>query len=103
MSNIQSHQKGGLSGKPIKTKSTLLINKFYNLLKGKIKIIGVGGVDSGQSAYEKFLAGASYVQLYTGMVFQGPNIVGKIKKELKEILINDGVKNFKEIVGNKLN
>ena len=79
-----------------------MINKFYNLLKGKIEIIGVGGVDSGKSAYEKFLAGASYVQLYTGMVFKGPNIVGKIKKELKEILINDGVKNFKEIIGKKL-
>ena len=66
---------------------------------GKIKIIGVGGVDSGKSAYEKFLAGASFIQLYTGMVFQGPGIVRKIKKELKEILIDEGVKNFKEIVG----
>ena len=101
--NIQKHQKGGLSGKPIKTKSTLLINKFYNLLKGKIKIIGVGGVDSGQSAYEKFLAGANYVQLYTGMVFRGPNIVSMIKKELKELLLKDGVKNFNEIVGNQTN
>ena len=71
--------------------------------KHKIKIIGVGGVDSGKSAYEKFLAGASYVQLYTGMVFQGPNIVVKIKKELKELLIQDGVKNFKEIIGKKTN
>jgi dihydroorotate dehydrogenase len=72
------------------------------LLKGKIEIIGVGGVDSGESAYKKFQAGASYVQLYTGMVFQGPNIVGKIKKELKEILIDEGIKNFKEIIGKKL-
>jgi len=99
--NIQKHQKGGLSGKPIKTKSTILISKFYNLLKGRIKIIGVGGVDSGESAYEKFLAGANYVQLYTGMVYRGPNIVSMIKKELKELLIKDGVKNFSEIVGNK--
>ena len=72
------------------------------ILNGKIEIIGVGGVDSGESAYKKFQSGASYVQLYTGMVFQGPNIVGKIKKELKEILIAGGVKNFKEIVGKKL-
>ncbi len=103
LKNISKHQKGGLSGKPIEEKSNELIAKFYNLLKGKIKIIGVGGVDSGKSAYEKFLAGASYVQLYTGMVFQGPNIVGKIKKELKELLIIDGVKNFKEIIGKKSN
>ena len=101
LSNIQRHQKGGLSGKPIEEKSNILINKFYRLLKGKIKIIGVGGMDSGQAAYDKFLAGADLVQLYTGMIFKGPNIAGIIKKDLKELLIRDGVKNFTEIVGNK--
>ena len=101
LSNIQRHQKGGLSGKPIEKKSNILINKFYKLLKGKIKIIGVGGVDSGQAAYDKFIAGADFVQLYTGMVFKGPNIAGIIKKDLKELLIRDGVKNYTEIVGNK--
>ena len=101
LSNIQRHQKGGLSGKPIEEKSNILINKFYKLLKGKIKIIGVGGVDSGQAAYDKFIAGADFVQLYTGMVFNGPNIAGIIKKELKELLIRDGVKNYTEIIGNK--
>ncbi len=101
LNNIQKHQKGGLSGKPIEEKSTKLINKFYKLLNGKIKIIGCGGVDSGKSAYEKFLAGANYVQLYTGMVFRGPNVVNMIKKELKELLKSDGVKNFTEIIGKK--
>ena len=101
LNNIQRHQKGGLSGKPIEEKSTKLINKFYKILNGRIDIIGVGGVDSGKSAYEKFLAGANYVQLYTGMVFRGPNIVGLIKNELKELLLKDGVKNFTEIVGKK--
>ena len=103
LQSILKHQKGGLSGKPLEEKSNRLIAKFYNLLKGKIEIIGVGGVDSGKSAYEKFLAGASYVQLYTGMVFQGPNIVANIKKELKELLINEGVNNFREIIGKKHN
>ena len=103
LTNIQKHQKGGLSGKPIKFKSNILISKFYKLLKGKIKIIGVGGVDSGASAYEKFLAGANYVQLYTGMVYRGPNIVSMIKKELRELLLKDSVKNFSEIVGKKTN
>ena len=101
LSNILKHQKGGLSGKPIEEKSTILINKFYNALGGKIKIIGVGGVDSGMSAYKKFLAGADYVQLYTGMVYRGPNIVGIIKKELKKLLLRDGVKNYTEIIGKK--
>ena len=99
LKNIQGHQKGGLSGKPIELKSTELVRKFYKILNGKIKIIGVGGVDSGRSAYEKFIAGANFVQLYTGMVFRGPNIVNLIKKELKELLLKDGVKNFSEIVG----
>ena len=101
LSDIQRHQKGGLSGKPIETKSNILINKFYRLLKGKIKIIGVGGVDSGQAAYDKFIAGADLIQLYTGMVFKGPNIAGIIKKDLKDFLLRDGVKNFTEIIGNK--
>jgi dihydroorotate dehydrogenase len=101
LNNIQGHQKGGLSGKPIEKKSTDLINKFYKILRGRIKIIGVGGVDSGKGAYEKFLAGANYVQLYTGMVFRGPNIVNMIKRELKELLTKDGVKNYTEIVGKK--
>ena len=101
LSNIQKHQKGGLSGKPIEKKSNELINEFYKVLKGRISIIGVGGVDSGKSAYEKFLAGANYIQLYTGMVFKGPNIVNMMKKELKDLLIKDGVKNFTEIIGKK--
>ena len=101
--NVSKHQKGGLSGKPLEERSNQLINIFYNLLKDKITIIGVGGVDSGKSAYNKFLAGANLVQLYTGMIYQGPNIVVKIKKELKELLINKNVKNFQEIVGKKEN
>ena len=99
LKDIKKDEKGGLSGQPIKNISTNLIKKFYKETKGKIKIIGVGGVDSGKSAYEKFLAGANYVQLYTGIVFRGPNIVNLIKKELKELLLKDGVKNFNEIVG----
>ena len=101
LNDIQKHQKGGLSGKPIEKKSTNLIRKFYKVLNNKIKIVGVGGVDSGLSAYNKFLAGASFIQLYTGMVYKGPNIVSLIKKELKELLMKDGVKNFSEIIGNK--
>ena len=101
LKNIQGHQKGGLSGKPIEKKSTQLISKFYKILKGRIKIIGVGGVDSGKSAYEKFLAAADYVQFYTGMVLRGPNIVNMIKNELSEILLKDGIRNYTEIIGKK--
>ncbi len=99
LKNINKFEKGGLSGKPIEQKSNLVIKEFYKIFKNKIKIIGVGGVDSGKSAYEKFISGASYIQLYTGMVYQGPNIVNKISEELNGILSSDGVKNIEEIVG----
>ena len=78
-----------------------MISKFYKNLKTKIKIIGVGGVDSGLSAYNKFLSGADLIQLYTGMVYKGPNIVNSIKNDLSKLLLKDGVKNFREIIGNK--
>ena len=61
----------------------------------------MGGVDSGKSVYEKFISGASYIQLYTGMVYQGPNIVNKISDELNDILTSNGVKNIEEIIGSK--
>ena len=101
LNNIQGHQKGGLSGKPIEKKSTDLISKFYKILGDKVKIIGVGGVDSGVSAYKKFLAGASYIQLYTGMVYKGPGIASLIASELIDILKNKGFKNISEAVGTK--
>tara|TARA_Y100001970_G_scaffold282928_1_gene396949 strand:- start:603 stop:1643 length:1041 start_codon:yes stop_codon:yes gene_type:complete len=99
LKNINKFEKGGLSGKPIEQKSNLIIKEFYKIFKKKIKIIGVGGVDSGRSAYEKFVLGASYIQLYTGMVYRGPDIVNKISEELSGILSSDGVKNIEEIVG----
>ena len=101
LKNINKLEKGGLSGKPLEVKSNLLINKFFKILRSKIKIIGVGGVDSGKSAYEKIINGANLVQLYTGMVYQGPNIASKITKELIEITKNHSVKNISELVGIK--
>ena len=65
------------------------------------KIIGVGGVDSGKSAYNKIINGASVIQLYTGMVYEGPGIVSKISEELIKILDKEGVKNISDVVGHK--
>ena len=96
-------ESGGLSGKPLRNLSTELIKKFYIHLKGKIPIIGVGGVDSGKSAFEKLAAGASAIQLYTGMVYKGPTIVKEIKKELIDTMKEKGFKNIKDIVGSNLN
>tara|TARA_Y100000590_G_scaffold149431_1_gene171661 strand:- start:256 stop:1296 length:1041 start_codon:yes stop_codon:yes gene_type:complete len=101
LSNINKLEKGGLSGKPLEIKSNELIKKFHRILKNHIKIIGVGGVDSGQSAYQKIINGASLVQLYTGMIYQGPSIASKISEELINILNKEGVKNISDIVGSK--
>jgi len=101
LSNINKLEKGGLSGKPLEKKSNELINKFYKILKNQIKIIGVGGVDSGQSAYQKIINGASLVQLYTGMIYRGPSIASKISEELINILDKEGVKNISDLVGSK--
>ena len=99
LSDIKKHEVGGLSGQPLKDISTHLIKRVYKATKGKMKIIGVGGVDSGRSAYEKITAGADAVQLYTGMVYKGPGIVKEIKKDLVSILKKENIKNISEAVG----
>ena len=99
--NSNKYQKGGLSGKPLEEKSNLLIKKFYKIFQGKIKIIGVGGVDSGKSVYQKLLCGANLIQLYTGMVYEGPNIVNKIIEELNGILKKEGISDLNTIIGSK--
>ncbi|GIY53961.1 dihydroorotate dehydrogenase [Caerostris darwini] len=72
---------------------------MYKLTKGQIPIVGVGGVSCGKDAYEKIKAGASLVQLYTALSYEGPPIVGKIKRELKELLIADKYNNVADAVG----
>ena len=99
LKNHKKFQKGGLSGKPLNEISNKLINNFYKILNNKIDIIGVGGVDSGETAYQKFMHGAKFVQLYTGMVFHGPKIVSKISDELNNILETNNVKKLSDIIG----
>ena len=93
------NEKGGLSGDPLNQISTNMIKSFNRELKGKIPIIGVGGVNSGKSAYEKILAGASLLQLYTSFVYRGPSTAKDIKKELIQILKAEGIKNIKDVIG----
>ena len=99
--NMNRFEKGGLSGKPIEKISNRIINEFYNLVGKQIKIIGVGGVDSAKSAYEKILSGATLVQLYTGMVYRGPRIAAQINNGLIKILEQEGINNINDVVGLK--
>ena len=93
------NEVGGLSGKPVFINSTILLKKMYSLTNGQITLIGVGGISSGHECYEKIKAGASLVQLYTALVYQGPEIINHILKELDQLITIDGYKNISEAIG----
>ena len=99
LKSSNKNQVGGLSGKPLRELSNEMISKFYKKLRGKAYIIGVGGVDSGKSAFEKISSGANAIQLYTGMIYKGPGIVKQIKKDLISILRQQKIKNIEDAVG----
>lgn len=90
---------GGLSGAPLRDMSTKMISDFYRITNGKVPIIGVGGVSTGQDAYEKIKAGASLIQLYTSLTYDGPPVVNKIKRELAELLEKDNLSSVSQAVG----
>ncbi|VDO34123.1 unnamed protein product [Brugia timori] len=99
--NLQSVllEDGFLSGRPLRDISTNCIRNVYSLSHGKIPIIGCGGISTGQDAYEKIRAGASLVQLYSSLLYQGFPVIGRIKRELVECLARDGFRNISEAVG----
>ncbi len=94
-----SAEKGGLSGAPVKDIATAVIRNFHHLTKGRIPIIGLGGISSGDDAYEKIKAGASLVQIYSALVFHGPNVVWEINRVISERLKQDGFTHISEAVG----
>lgn len=98
---ISKHRSepGGLSGAPVKDKSTEVIRKMFALTRGKIPIIGVGGVGSGYDAYAKLKAGASLVQVYSMMIYQGPGVVSRIRHELAELMLQNGQRSLQDVVG----
>lgn len=96
---IQACGDGGLSGLPLRVSSNRMISRLFKLTAGKIPLIGVGGIFTAQDAWEKFCAGASLVQLYTGFIYQGPGIVSEINKGLQKILKREGMGSLDEAVG----
>ncbi len=92
-------ETGGLSGRPLFEKSTDVLRDVYRLTKGRIPLIGVGGIASGADAYAKIRAGASLVQLYTALIYEGPGLVTQIKRDLLLHLRADGFQSLSDAIG----
>ena len=99
LKSADAPEPGGLSGVPLFEPSTRLLAEMYRLTRGTVPLVGVGGIASGADAYAKIRAGASLVQLYTALVYQGPALVGRIKQELAALLRRDGFSSVREAVG----
>ena len=92
-------QAGGLSGRPLFQPSTALLAEMYRLTRGRLPMVGVGGISSAEDAYAKIRAGASLVQIYTALVFSGPALIRRIVRELARLLRADGFGSIVEAVG----
>ena len=92
-------ETGGLSGRPLRARSTEVIAHLYRQTRGQLPIIGVGGIFNADDAWEKIIAGASLLQIYTGMVYEGPGIAKKIVAGLREKMTQVGIKNLSAAVG----
>lgn len=99
LKSILKDEIGGLSGKPLFLKSTIMLKKIYNLTNGQIPLIGVGGISNGLECYEKIKSGASLLQIYTALIYHGPTIINKILSELINLLKTDGYNNVNEAIG----
>jgi dihydroorotate dehydrogenase len=92
-------EAGGLSGRPLFAPSTRVLGEIYRLTRGRVPLIGVGGIGGAAEAYAKIRAGASLVQLYTALVYQGPGLIAEINGGLAEMLRRDGFSRMSEAVG----
>jgi dihydroorotate dehydrogenase len=94
-------EAGGLSGRPLFARATRVLARVYRLTEGKLPLIGVGGIDSGERALAKIEAGASLLQLYTGLVFEGPALIGRIKQALIAAIERKGAHGLKPLIGSR--
>lgn len=99
LTHTNASETGGLSGKPVTDRSTEVIRKVYSLTEGKLPIIGSGGIFSAQDAYDKICAGASLVEVYTALIYKGPELLRELNEGLKECLRRDGFHNIVEAIG----
>jgi dihydroorotate dehydrogenase len=99
LNSANANEQGGLSGRPLFAPSTQILRAMRARIGDHIVLVGVGGIASGADAYAKIRAGASLVQLYTALVYQGPGLVGRIKRELLALLSRDGFHSVADAVG----
>jgi len=99
LKSVHKGEQGGLSGKPLMELSTQVLKHFYQLTKGQLPLIGVGGIASGADAYAKIRAGATLVQLYSALVYQGFGLVARINQELDAQLKRDGFTHISQAIG----
>jgi dihydroorotate dehydrogenase len=99
LKSAHAPEMGGLSGAPLMVPSTKVLADVYAATEGKVPLIGVGGIASGADAYAKIRAGASLVQLYSALVYEGPGLVTRIKNELSDLLEKDGFVSVSDAVG----
>ncbi len=92
-------EAGGLSGKPLKDKSTSIIREAWRLTDGRLPIIGSGGIFTAADAYEKIRAGASLIEVYTAFVYHGPGLIKQLNRELATLLKQDGLSSIHEAIG----
>lgn len=95
---LLAQESGGLSGPPLKHMSTEIIRKLYNQLQGKVPIIGIGGIETAADAWEKMVAGADLVQLYTAFIYEGPAVVRRITRGLERRVRTSGCANLTDAI-----
>jgi dihydroorotate dehydrogenase len=101
LSGQAARQGGGLSGRPLFERATIMLARVYEATGGRVPLIGIGGVDSGEAALAKIEAGATLVQLYTGLVYEGPGLIGKIKASLVQACRDRSLRNVADLRGSK--
>lgn len=94
-------EAGGLSGRPVFHRSTVMLAKVRELTGGRVPLIGIGGIESGVTALQKIEAGASLLQLYTGLIYEGPGLIGAIKAHLQQYCQSNGLASITQVTGRR--
>lgn len=101
LSDPLAKEAGGLSGRPLFQRSTVMLARVYRATEGEVPLIGIGGIDSGETALAKIEAGASLLQLYTGLIYEGPGLIGRIKEHLANVCRQRGLASVSELTGTR--